>query len=82
MILLNQIPPLNLHFTCSAHARKQQVEKPRVELRQFFPETWLFQLSEVGPEGQLNRLAYLRLSLLVQDPLIPPTPCPSGAMAR
>ena len=33
-----------------------QVEKPRVELRQYFPETWLFQLSEAGPAGQLDRL--------------------------
>ncbi len=49
-------------LACSrAGAKNTQVEKPRVELRQFFPETWLFQLSEVGSPAQLDRLANQRL---------------------
>ncbi len=32
-------------------------------MRQFFPETWLFQLSEVGSPAQLDRLANQRYTV-------------------
>jgi hypothetical protein len=50
-------PPPSLHKEVSSttSSRTESVRVPTIELRNYFPETWLFELVDLDTDGQYNR---------------------------